>query len=341
MTSRLNANETLRDGQELTSNNGYFKLSVLGGGAVVFRNQTRTTMWTTPSRTGGALTLRGDGTLVMAGTDDIAFWSAPRSGNAGARLDMQDDGNLVLSNSAGAPVWATGTNISLLLPTIRYQASGGFWCNETSEKLKELCQLFPCSRLMHWPGYDTLVFEDRVDGQDIVIQLWKGFCPQLTTLAPGGFGAEVGIYRRIIGKPKPIVTPASPLAALRPLNILGQIQTLADNELWWPFPELGAQQHFKLINPATGVTFMEAGTQTGYWLTKWMDTDAYAAFRLSNPVPAQSTDYILEYTINGNKRRWPNSRGRDTDVLDQGLAQAAINLLLLNEPARRIRKGEH
>ena len=329
MASRLSINETLREGQELTSNNGYFKLAVLGGGVAVFRNQTRTTLWASPSRAGGVLTLRGDGKLVAVATDGTVYWSAPIGNRIGNHLDMQDDGNLVLSDAAGRPIWATGSNTSTLLPTIRYQERGGFWCNETSEKLKELCQLFPCFRALHWPGYDTLVFEDRINGQDVVIQLWKGFCPQVTHLLPGGIGAEVGIYRQIIGKPKPAAIATSPMVALRPINILNQLQTLADNEFWWPFPELGTRLHFKLINPATGTSFMEAGTQTGYWLTKWMDTDAYAAFRMANMVPNQPTEFILEYTINGKKRRWPNARGKDTDVLDSGQSQAAINLLLL------------
>jgi hypothetical protein len=86
-------------------------------------------------------------------------------------------------------------------PTRRY-TENGFDFDETSDEWKVMCQALPCFAALHWPDYSTKVVEDRINGQAVVIQLWKGFCPQFLNAAnfPGGTGAEVGIYRRIPGK---------------------------------------------------------------------------------------------------------------------------------------------
>lgn len=44
-----------------------------------------------------------------------------------------------------------------------------------------------------------------------------------------------------------------------------------------------------------------------YWLNKWMDDDSYEKYKNApgNQTPSSETDYLLDYTINGNSyKRW-------------------------------------
>ena len=146
---------------------------------------------------------------------------------------------------------------------------------------------------------------------------------------PGGIGAEVGIYRRIPGKVVPTSIGSLPLVGGLAQQLLGPARALADSELWWPFPELGATIEFNFINPITREVIFSAGPQKGYWLTKWMDETSYPTFAQDHPAPAGYTDYILKYTINGKAyHHWPAEPG------DLGhLAHAAAVLLLGDDPA--------
>src|SRR5437773_11654840 len=135
--------------------------------------------------------------------------------------------------------------------------------NETSEWWKVFCQNFPCFWALQWPGYSTDVIEATIDGQAVVIQLWKGYCPKFLGISgkspfPGGTGAEVGIYRRIPGKAR-FGALSSLLTGGLFAKMLDALKNFADNELWWPFPELGARIEFTLINPVTGRPFLHAG----------------------------------------------------------------------------------
>lgn len=57
----------------------------------------------------GRLRLRlGDAGLALT-YDDRPVWSAPVDATAGARLDVRDDGDLVLAAADGTPLWSTGT----------------------------------------------------------------------------------------------------------------------------------------------------------------------------------------------------------------------------------------
>jgi hypothetical protein len=50
-----------------------------------------------------------------------------------------------------------------------------------------------------------------------------------------------------------------------------------------------------------------AGPQTSYWLCKWMNEWSYKDYMFDQGMgdfPADWTDYILEYTINGKTRWW-------------------------------------
>jgi hypothetical protein len=61
--------------------------------------------------------------------------------------------------------------------------------------MEEACRVLPSFAALRWPGYETLVLADKIGGEDVVIQLWKGHCQRFFGLDnfPGGIGAEVGI----------------------------------------------------------------------------------------------------------------------------------------------------
>jgi len=77
--------------------------------------------------------------------------------------------------------------------------------------------------------------------------------------------------------------------------------------LWWPFPELNAHIDFTLTNPVTSQTFFPAGTETTYWLNKWMNDFSYAKYQIDQRTknPFWATGYLLDYRINGKSYpRW-------------------------------------
>jgi hypothetical protein len=202
-------------------------------------------------------------------------------------------------------------------PTIRYTDAAGYEYVETSDWLKQVCSLLPCCEALEWPDYATEIVCDVIDGEDVIIQLWKGWCPKLFDDFPGGVGAEVGVYRRILGRAMPRSLPLLPARATACLTSLAEI---GDEVLWWPFPELNARIEFKLINPMTNQTFFSAGPETTYWMNKWMNHGSYAAYQrgqgkrwselpswwLGNSVtPFLAWDYVPEYRINGKTYpRW-------------------------------------
>jgi hypothetical protein len=72
----------------------------------------------------------------------------------------------------------------------------GYHYVETSDEWKQACLALPCFSLLAWPDYKTTTVEDVIDGEPVVIQLWKGWCQKFfgDDDFPGGIGAEVGIY---------------------------------------------------------------------------------------------------------------------------------------------------
>lgn len=178
--------------------------------------------------------------------------------------------------------------------TRRYTESG-YDFDETSAEWKDLCLGLPCFAALHWPDYSTKVVDDTINSHPVLIQLWKGFCPQFASSAnmPGGTGAEVGVYHRIPGKgwSRPSGFPLALYDALR---------VMAGNEgLWWPFPELKAEIEWDLINPETKEVAFHAGKQTTYWRNKWMENGSYKKYQGSHATPKFSWNYVLKYTING------------------------------------------
>jgi hypothetical protein len=305
---RLVANEELTPGEELASANGWARLVLqVDGRLVLYRTQVSRPLWS-PDTGGGAvarLAMQADGNIAAFSSQGATLWETGTSGNPGAWLVLQDDGDLVLYESPKKRLWATGTVQDFRTPTVTVTDEDYSYV-EVSESWKEICRELPCFSGMEWPGYSTLVLEETIDDEPVVIQLWKGWCPQLLGLSfmAGGVGGEVGIYRR---QPGAIRIPPMPLV-VKPIHALirSRVAKFTDRNFWWPFPELGAQLEFTLINPVTEEPVFHAGPERSYWMAKWMGQASYLGYWLDQrgKVPLRPEKYILEYTINGETRRW-------------------------------------
>jgi hypothetical protein len=259
---RLQPNQQLNVNDQLVSNNGLVNLVMQGdGNLVLYRAQFGRALWS--SNTWGKpvnhAVMQGDGNLVAYSAAGDHYWDTGTSGHPGASVVLQDDGNLVVYDNANNQLWASNTVQDFSSPTFGYTNANGYSYDETSESWKQMCSSLPCFAAIQWPDYATKVVEDTINGQPVVIQLWKGWCPKFLGLQkfPGGTGAEVGVYRRIPGKVRPTSLPFLPPAVAT--FILNTIAGLSDNDLWWPFPELNAQIEYTLTNPVTNQTFFSAG----------------------------------------------------------------------------------
>ena len=50
---------------------------------------------------------------------------------------------------------------------------------ETSQYWKDICSPLPCFAELWWPDYLTKVIKTSIDGRQVIIQLWKGWCQRL------------------------------------------------------------------------------------------------------------------------------------------------------------------
>jgi hypothetical protein len=191
-------------------------------------------------------------------------------------------------------------------PTNRFTDDHGYSYVETADWWKTQCGSLPSFSEVWWPDYDTKVIEEVIDGQPVVIQLWKGWCQKFLgdENFPGGIGAEVGVYRRMPSRALP-----ETLAFFPPklsTFILGGLSKLGGDHLWWAYPELGTTVDFELVNPKTNTIFFSAGPEKTYWMNRWMNPDSYERYRadVGGRVPLLSSDYALNYRINGKSYQW-------------------------------------
>lgn len=204
--------------------------------------------------------------------------------------------------------------INVLPPAIVTTDGWGYKYTETSDGWNAQCAGLPCFAALHWPDYDTHVLGDVIDGEPMVIQLWKGWCPRFLGLPsfPGGIGAEVGVYRRMPGRP----LPQAPSFLPPPLRALvgKAFATLPADSFWWPVTDREFDIEFRLTNPVTGNLFFASGNRRTWWRNKWMFEDSYARYKQTQGrkwpvlpvwfpgnarVPAAATGYRLDYSING------------------------------------------
>lgn len=306
---RLGPGQELATGGELVSANGWLRLALQDdGNLVLYRVQLGTALWS--SKTAGQrlarLVMRPDGNLVALDPAGAPCWSSATGDSPGASAVLRDDGNLAVLSAAGAPLWTSRTTQQWNIPIVTAKDGRGFGYVETSEAWKRACAVLPCFVELRWPGYATAVVEGSVDGQPVVIQLWKGWCQKFLELDsfPGGVGAEVGVYRRMPHRARPVTLPFLP----PPLEklVLDRLAGAADNDLWWPDPKLATRLSFTLRNPDDQQPFFTAGPESTYWLTRWMDESSYLRWRIAQGphAPLRPDAWILEYTVNGTTRTW-------------------------------------
>ena len=201
---------------------------------------------------------------------------------------------------------------------VQVTIENGYRLVETSDKWRQLCSPLPCFWLVRVPGYPTKIIEDEINGKPVVIQIWKGWFPQiLGKNYPGGIGVEVGIYERVKGRG---------FAAKRPdfypkfaWNFLFWFSKHAGKRFWWPVTELN-EVELSFINPVTNEAMFHAGPEKSYWVNKWIDRHSYDDYRTAHgkrwprlpawfpknsTVPKLSKHFVLEYKINGKTYpRW-------------------------------------
>jgi hypothetical protein len=303
-SDQLAPGQQLNTYRQLVSNSRLFNLVMQSdGNLILYRTMFARPLWA--SKTNGTpvdhVIMQADGNLVAYCEQGASYWATNTAGHPGAKLVVQDDGNAVVYDNAGNPLWASNTVQDLNSPVVQYFDDRGYEYDETAEWWKRACMAFPCFAAVEWPGYATQVINDVIDGQPVIIQLWKGTCQKFLGLNnfPGGIGAEVGVYHVVPGRA--ITSSLSFLPANFGKFILNAVANLSDNELWWAFPELGTRIDFTLTNPVTQQTFFTGGPEITYWMNKWMFDGSYTQYGndQSNRIPPSPTDYILNYRING------------------------------------------
>ncbi|WP_141204627.1 hypothetical protein [Streptomyces griseorubiginosus] len=108
---RLNADQRLAVGEELSSGNGRVRLVMQGdGNLVLYRTDDGAPLWASgTSQPATRAVMQQDGNLVLYTDDEKPLWATDTDGNPGAWTVLQDDGNLVLYSASGGALWASGT----------------------------------------------------------------------------------------------------------------------------------------------------------------------------------------------------------------------------------------
>jgi hypothetical protein len=188
-------------------------------------------------------------------------------------IEVYDGGTILKKSSVNKNVSSEAFTINIDIRESEAHADTLYSFTELPPE--EVAVLFPCNAEMHWPGYQTKYFSLKIDGRDVIIQLWKGYCPSYMPGMVGGVGAEVGIYHKDW-------QPA----------------------MWWPDYQHKKQISFTLINPITNNAFLTAEPKLCWWRHKWMTESSYADYMLHNKVPGSPAEYILKYTIAGHDYIW-------------------------------------
>lgn len=146
VTTPSNVSIVLNRGDSFRSGDGRFKLTLQMNGDLVLYQGTKA-LWhsdtgpkyqTPPPFPGGPTPpslvtqgcyaqFQGDGNLVVLGANGVvgavhpcqnpsntignmgAMWASNTHGNPGSKFDVQNDGNVVIVNAAGRPIWSTKT----------------------------------------------------------------------------------------------------------------------------------------------------------------------------------------------------------------------------------------
>jgi phosphatidylserine/phosphatidylglycerophosphate/cardiolipin synthase-like enzyme len=231
------------------------------------------------------------------------------------------------------------------MPAIVF-AEAGFHYTDQQQWWKEVCIGLPCFVELGWLGYESGVIDHieangqsmplQIDGHDIVIQIWRGWCERFLDMKgmPGGVGVEIGVYRKIPGQLDKFLKQVGDIAKLRDsisrlfgkhlpkrfqvyfdkfATNLAQYGSQFDQHIFWPFPELDARIEFTFTNPTNNKVLLHAKPSNTYWRVKWIDLAEYKDLALhsaDHPInPLKTWDYTVDFTITGKTNSyhhvWP------------------------------------
>ncbi|MEW5251379.1 hypothetical protein [Microbulbifer discodermiae] len=118
--NRLMSFEQLLPGESIKSPNGIYKLEMQSDGNLVLSDDIgKIHLWSTDTAghpklkdSNGFVEMFGQGAFGLRSaldTDIQIYWNSQSWGHPGAHLRVQDDGNMVVYNSDGQPVWVSNT----------------------------------------------------------------------------------------------------------------------------------------------------------------------------------------------------------------------------------------
>ena len=103
---RLSPDQTMDAGDLRRSQNGRYRLYMQGdGNLVMYDTSNGAALWSSGTSGNNHAVMQGDGNLVVYPAAGAALWSSGTGGRNGARLEVQDDGNLVLYQG-GTAIWS-------------------------------------------------------------------------------------------------------------------------------------------------------------------------------------------------------------------------------------------
>jgi beta-N-acetylhexosaminidase len=114
----LTGGEPMTGGQQVTSPDGRYALTLQSDGNVVSYAPGSRALWDsgTWQHPGAVLVMQTDGNAVLYASDGAVLWSSGTWGNLGATLRVQDDGNVVVYRADGVALWSTGWDRTGLRP---------------------------------------------------------------------------------------------------------------------------------------------------------------------------------------------------------------------------------
>lgn len=99
--------EALYPGDFRRSPNGEYELVYQGdGNLVLYRRSDGAPLWATMTWDAGQVNMQHDGNLVVYNSGGVPIWASGTANNPGAYLNVQDDSNLVIYDYYGFPLWA-------------------------------------------------------------------------------------------------------------------------------------------------------------------------------------------------------------------------------------------
>lgn len=108
----LTAWQTLYRNDYLMSPDSQTVFTLRGDGSLAEYSNLKTS-WSTGAFDGSAhrLVMQGDGNLVLYNQAGVPLWNSETAGNPNARMVMQTDGNVVIYSTSNVALWATYTNM--------------------------------------------------------------------------------------------------------------------------------------------------------------------------------------------------------------------------------------